>query len=369
VKSLDASVIVAAILALLGIMNANACTDFRVTAKDGTVLIGRSLEFSADLKSNIRTSQRGRVMTTTAPDGTPGITWKAKYGYLFLDGMDVDATVDGINEAGLSFGALYLPGFAEYQTVPTGQNKQALPYLLIGDWILANFKTVEEVRQALPTVFVFTTKIPGHGDMVFPLHFSVYDSTGKGIVAEYIGGKLEIHDNQVGVLTNSPNYDWHIKNLQNYAHLAPVNPKPVVANGLTFAVNGQGFGMIGLPGDVSPPSRFVKIATLGTVAIQTDDAAGVLNLAEHMLNNVDVLRGEAREPTSGNYSNETTQWVVFKDLTHKIMYYRTYENMTLRGISLAKLDFSENAPRLKMPIVTGPYVLDLTNQFAAQKGS
>ncbi|MDX1901795.1 MAG: choloylglycine hydrolase family protein [Gammaproteobacteria bacterium] len=346
-----------------------ACTSFRVTAKDGTIIIARSMEFALDMKSALRTSPRGRTFTTTAPDGKPGLSWKAKYGYLFLDAMNVDISVDGMNEAGLSFEALYLPGYAEYQTVPANHDSQALPYMNIGDWGLSNFKTVDEVRQALPGIFVFAQKNPGFGDMIFPLHFSFYDASGKGIVVEYIGGKLNIYDNQVGVMTNAPGYDWHLTNLKNYVQLKPTNPNPVVVDGVTFVATGQGAGMLGLPGDISPPSRFVKMAVLMSVAAPANDAKSAVNLAEHVINNVDIPMGLAREPSNNNYSGETTEWVDFKDLTNKIFYYRTYGDLSLHAVSMAKIDFSENAARLRMPIASPEYVQDMTDAFLKQKAN
>ena len=344
-----------------------ACTDFKLTAKDGTIMVTRSMEFGLDLQSSLRSSPRGRVFETLTPDGKPGLTWKGKYGYVFLDAINYDAAIEGMNEQGLSFEALYLPGLAQYQSVPAGQNKQALMYLHIGDWILSNFKTVAEVDDAIDKIYLFEQKIPGMGDMIFPLHFSVYDASGKGMILEYVGGKLHKYDNQIGILTNSPTYDWHLINLNNYVHLRPTNPSAVIANGVKFAATGQGFGMIGLPGDISPPSRFVKTAVLTDVVLQGDDAAAVLNIAEHIINNVDIPRGLARDPQSGGYTDELTQWVAFKDLTHKIFYYRTYNDMSLRAISLDKVDFSEKAPRLKMPIASKAEIQDRTAQFLQAK--
>jgi len=350
-------------LSALVTINAHACTDFRLTAKDGTILVTRTLEFAMDLKSQLRTSTRDRKFTTLAPDGKPGLTWTARYGYLFLDGLNIDTVVDGMNEEGLSFEALYLPGLAQYQTVPTGDDANALSYMELGNWILSNFKTVDEVREALSHVYVYDAKIPGLGDTTFPLHFSVYDASGKGIVIEYIDGKLHIYDNKVGVMTNSPGYDWHITNLNNYTQLKPTNPNPVVTDKITFVATGQGGGMVGLPGDISPPSRFVKMAVLLDVVTPPKNASEELNLAEHIINNVDIPDGLAREPANGNYSNETTQWVVFKDLTHKIFYYRTYHDLTLHSVSMSQLDFSKNAPRLKMSISSPEYVINMTDEF------
>jgi choloylglycine hydrolase len=352
--------------ALLTINTALACTDIRVQAKDGTVIVARSMEFALDLQSNLRTSPRGRIFTNTSPGGKPGLGWKAKYGYVFLDGMQVDAVVDGMNEAGLSIEDLFMPGFADYQTVPTGQDGQALGYMHFADWVLGNFKTVDEVRAALPALYVYAEKIPGQGDVIFPLHFAIYDASGKGLIVEFVGGKLYMYDS-IGVLTNSPTYEWHKLNLNNYINLSPINPAPIVAQGVLYGATGQGFGMIGLPGDVSPPSRFVKMATMLHVALPANDAMGAVNLAEHIINNVDIPFGLVREPQANDYINESTEWVVFKDLTNKVFYYRTYNNMTLNAVLLAKLNFAENAPRLKMPIANKEAAVDLTNQFLKAK--
>lgn len=355
------------LLALFTSQSSYACTDFRLTAKDGTVMITRSMEYAVDMQSNLRSSPRGRNFTTVAPNGKPGLSWKAKYGYVFLDAFKIDLSTDGMNEAGLSFEALYMPGFAKYQDVPAGQDSQALPYINIGDWVLSNFKTVDEVRQALTNIYVYQGKLPGHGDIVLPLHFSVFDATGKGIVIEYTSGKLHIYDNKIGVMTNSPEYSWHLSNLDNYVYLKPTNPVPVVANGETFSANGQGSGMIGLPGDISPPSRFVKISVLKNFSLPQDDAKHTLNLAEHIINNVDIPKGLVREPQSGRYLTETTEWVVFKDLTHRVFYYRTYEDTNLKSVDLSKVDFSENAPRLMMPIAGAGTVNDVTDMFLQAK--
>lgn len=340
-----------------------ACTDFRVTASDGTVIITRSQEYSLDLKSNLRSSNRDRKFVFNAADGKPGLSWNAKYGYVFLDALEQDVAVDGMNEKGLSFEALYLPGLAQYQTVPAGKDKQALPYINIGDWILSNFDSVDQVKQALPNIYVYNQSIPGMDNMTFPLHFAIYDATGKGIVVEYVGGTLHVYDNQIGVMTNSPSYDWHITNLYNYVHLTPENPAGFTDNNINFASPGQGFGMVGLPGDITPPSRFVKTATLMRTAIQPSNAADALNLAVHVINNVDIPLGFVRENQNGKTSNEYTQWVVFKDLTNKQFYFRTYADLALRSVDLNKIDFAATAKRLLMPIERTAMIDDETAQF------
>jgi choloylglycine hydrolase len=354
------------IVMIFSVNAALACTDIRVQAKDGTVIVARSMEFALDLHSSLRTSPRGRAFTSMTPGGKTGLSWKAKYGYVFLDGMGVDAVLDGMNEAGLSIEDLFMPDFAKYQTVPAGKDSQSLGYINFGDWVLGNFKTVDEVRAALPAIFVYAQLIPGQGNTVFPLHFSIFDKSGKGLIVEFVDGKLNMYDS-IGVFTNSPTYDWHKLNLLNYVHLSPENPAPIAVKGISYGALGQGFGMVGLPGDVSPPSRFVRMAALLHVVVPANDAVSALNLAEHVINNVDIPLGLVREPQGNDYINELTQWVVFKDLTHGIFYYRTYTNLSLNAVDLGKLDFAENAPRLHMPIANAEKVNDLTSQFLQSK--
>lgn len=346
----------------------SACTDFKLMAKDGTVLITRSMEFETDLKSNLRTATRGMTYVNKAPNGKDGATWKGKYGYVYLDGLGQDVVFDGINETGLSFEYLYLPGGTTYQTVPAGNESQAVAYYNFGAWVLSQFKTIEELKQALSGLYVVSASLPGMGDLVLPAHASVYDATGKGIVIEFYDNKINVSDS-IGIMTNSPHYEWHVTNLRNYLNLTPNNPRPVLAAGVSFSATGQGAGMVGLPGDVSPPSRFVKTSFMVLNTFQAADAMTALNLAEHIINNVDIPDGLARSVGSdGKIATDTTEWVVFKDLTHRIVYYRTYNNMTLRSVALDKIDFSENAKRLKMPIATpSNYVVDMNAPFQSSK--
>lgn len=342
---------------------ANACTDFQITAKDKTLLITRSMEFAPLLNSNIRSSNRGREFTVATPGGQAGRTWKATYGYIFADGMNQDIAIDGMNEKGLAFEYLYLPGETVYQTIPAGKENLAIPYYLFGDWVLGNFKTVEEVKAALSDVYIFQQTLPNLGDAIFPLHAAIHDASGKGIVIEFVNGQMQIHD-FIGVMTNSPTYEWQVDNLRNYLNLTPYNPTPITANGLTFSATGQGAGMVGLPGDISPPSRFVKMAFMLNNVYPASNVNDALNIAQHIINNVDIALGTVRaKDPNGKDSAELTQWVVFKDLTHKMFYYRTYNDMSLRVIVMEKVDFSDTAKRLKMPMSEAPYVMDVTSRL------
>lgn len=361
------TLLAAGILTAACFQSALACTDFRITANDGTVLITRTLEFAMDLKSNLRSSPRERNFAATAPNGKAGMTWKSKYGYVYLDGLDQDFAIDGLNEQGLSFEYLYLPNETQYQTVPEGQEAHAISQLNFGDWVLGNFKSVDEVKAALPNILVYAQAVAAADNTVFPLHAAIYDHSGKGIVVEFVKGKINVHDNQIGVMTNSPTYDWHITNLRNYVNMSPINPKPVFVKGIEFVATGQGAGMKGLPGDISPPSRFVKMAIMLQTVVPSADITAALNTAQHVINNVDIPLGFVREAQTGDIVNEYTQWTLFKDLSHKTFYYKTYDDTSVRMVTLADVDFSPKAPLLKMPLARPQTISDVTDLFIKTK--
>jgi len=341
-----------------------ACTDIQITATDGSQIIARSMEFAMQLDSDIVSVPKGTPFTSTTPDGKPAASWKSKFGYLMVNGLKQQFVVDGMNDQGVAFEYLYLPGETTYMSIPAGKNSQAIPYFNLGAWILGNFGTVEEIRKALASVSIYQQTLPATGDMVFPLHAIIHDASGKGIVVEFVKGKMEISD-YVGVATNSPVYAWHVTNLLRYVNLSPYNPHPLVINGVSYDANGQGAGQLGLPGDISPASRFVKMAYLRQSAYPVADAAAAINLAEHIMNNVDIPAGMTRAKVDDKESTETTEWTVFKDLTHKVFYYHSYQDMTMRSIDLSKIDFSEKAPQLSIPITNTAMVVDMTDQLKA----
>lgn len=339
-----------------------ACTDIHLQSKDGAHIIARTLEFAMEFDSQLVSTPRGMSFTVTTPNNKPGKSWKNKIGYVYVNALKQLFTVDGMNEQGLTFEYLYLPGLTQYQSVPAGKDAMAIPYTYLGDYLLGNCATLDEVRAALKDLYVYQQTIPGLGDMVFPLHAAIHDASGKGIVVEFINGNMVIHDYK-DVMTNSPTYDWHLTNLLQYLNLSPYNPAPIIINGVSYGMNGQGAGMIGLPGDVSPASRFVKMAFMLHYANQADTAFDAVNLARHIINNVDIPIGIAREKTSTADAYDYTQWTVFKDQTNKIIYFTTYDNLTLRAVDMKKLDLSEKGKRLMMPLASKPTVEDVTAQM------
>ena len=345
--------------------SAMACTNITIKAADNSVMIGRTLEFAAELQSYIMTSPRGRVFNTTTPAGKSGLSWKAKYGYLLLDYFNTGHPVDGMNEKGLSFGYLYMPGYTEYPSLTANNTHRSLPNSNLGDWLLGNFSTVAEVKKALKNIVIYDKPetILGHKNTSFPLHAIVTDAKGDSIVIEFSHGVTKVYDDPIGILTNAPTFPWQLSNLKNYANLSPYSPAPISVDGFTYAGTGQGSGMVGLPGDTTPTSRFVKMTLFSQYAAPVNNAKDALTLTQHILNAVDIPIGPVRAQKGSTSPDERTQWTVYKDLTHHVLYYTSYYNSALQSIDMNKLNFSPNAPQLKIPVASQQTIIDATKRM------
>ncbi len=327
--------------------SAPACTGIMLRNADGSIVHGRTLEFGLVVEVTQAIIPRGYEFVAKAPDGT-GMKYKAKYGCLGSYTFKDVAISDGMNEKGLAVGAFYFPTFAKYTEVTNENRAKALSPVDFPNWIVTQFATVGEVRAALEAgeAVIAPTVLEGWGPDAPPFHYVVYDKAGGCIVIEPIEGKLKIHDNPLGVMTNSPSFDWHITNLRNYVALNPRNVPPVELNGVKLQGLGQGSGMLGLPGDFTPPSRFVRAAVFSACAMPAPDAAKGILQVFHILNNFDIPVGIAREKDkAGIVHTDSTQFTAARDPQNLLYYYRSYDDQTIRVVDLRKFDL--NAKEVK----------------------
>jgi choloylglycine hydrolase len=347
------------ILPTTSIQQSLACTDFLVKTTDGANIVGRSMEWGQDLKSHVWLYPRGQSHASQTPAGKSGLTWKSKYGYLALNCYDQPLAVDGMNEKGLSIGSLWLPGTI-YQDVPANNPEVALSALDLGHWLLGNFTTVSEVTSAISKVKVWSPQLAEWGGTP-TMHLAIHDAQGNSAVIEFVDGQQKIYANPGTVLTNAPTFDWHMTNLNNYIRVSADNAQPVSVRGTILAPPGQGGGFLGIPGDWTPPSRFIRTTAMLAFAKPASSATSGVNLALHILNAVDIPLGDVRPKAGEIEHSDYTQWIVIKDLTNSMLYFRSYDNLNLRALDLKKLDFSENKPAQDLAAVSGGSpVIDIT---------
>jgi choloylglycine hydrolase len=327
-----------AVLGLVVVPPAQACTGIELIAVDGTVVRARTLEFGIDLKSNVIMVPRGYSRTGTTPDGKPGKTWTSKYATLGANALGMPILIDGLNERGLAVGLFYFPTSAKYQPYAPGDAYKTLAPWELGSYILENFATVDEVRANLPNIVVPGVVLEAW-KFSPPAHYVVHDATGKSIAVEYTDGKLNIYDNPLGVMTNSPAFDWQMTNLRNYVNFSLTDLQPAKVGGVTLVPFGQGTGMLGLPGDFTPPSRFVRAVAFSQSVLPSQTGYEAILQAFHILNDFDIPKGASRasdKDEHGNVVADHTLWTSAIDLKAKRFYFRTYENSEIRMIDLTK---------------------------------
>lgn len=324
-----------------------ACTSIALVAEDGSVVYGRTMEWGTfDLNSRVAIIPQGYQMQGHTPDGKPGLAWQARYGVVGLDAIEKDYITDGINEKGLVVGVLYLPGFSEYQTYDPAQADISISSAEFANYVLTEFATVDEVREGLKKIRVVPVPEPALGGIPAPFHLTVIDPSGKAIVVQYLKGELKIFNNPLRVLTNAPSFDWHMTNLRNYINLSAVALPTRKIEDLNFAPIGAGTGFLGIPGDYTPPSRFVRAVAYSQTARKTPDAEETVYEVFRIMDNFNLPLGSAEGPDANpellRGMRSSTIWTTAADTKNLKYYYHTQHNRKIRMVDLKKIDFSKN---------------------------
>lgn len=320
----------AAALPVLG----EGCTDFILSAADKTQVVGRSLEFAQILPTSLKVFPKGETTQSIAPNSKQGLKWTSKYSFAGLSIFERGIVMDGLNEKGLSMGMLWFPD-GEYPDTTQAAPSSVLAYTDLGSWLLGNFETVDEVKRAFPKINVYGFPLPEMENQVAVIHVSLHDSNGKSLVIEFAKGKANLYDNEVGVLTNAPEFPWHVTNLRNFISLSAVNAGELKVDGTVLKAVGQGSGLLGIPGDWTPPSRFVRAFVFKDSLSEPKSAVDAVTAAFHLLNTVDIPYGAVRGAKTEDF--DFTQWVVVKDLSNYKIYIRTYGDQNIQMVNLGPI--------------------------------
>lgn len=352
---------------LSSILNSNACTGLRLIAKDGGVVVGRTLEFGLDPQSEILVFPAGTEIKSSLDDKSKGITYTSKYGIVGANGFGYNIHADGVNEAGLYVGLHYYPGYASYNQPDSSKYDISMAAEDYGTWLLANFASVAEVKNNFNKVFLVENPLEVLGNISMPAHFVVHDKTGASVVIEPLNKKLVIFDNPVGVFTNSPSFDWHVTNLNNYMNLSVINVEPFDFGGQQLRAPGEGSGLRGLPGDGTPPSRFVRAAIYSQSAIKQETAVLTVPQVFHLMNNFDIPVGSVREVVKmadgTQVSNEITSWTTVIDLKNLSYSFKTYQGQQVCQVDIQEALKAAKGKVRHISMVSEFTVIDVSNKF------
>lgn len=340
----------------IGSNPALACTAVNIQAKDGSTITGRTMEWAFEMDWQLSYYPAGTQLTLSAPSNLklPLIKTVSKYAVFgVISGSTYNSMVEGQNSAGLALSGNFLPGFTKYQTL-NSQDKKYLSIIEFGKFVLSTFANITEVEKELPKYKVWAEKLPNLP--VEPdIHFLISDKRGATLVIEFINGEMKLFNKTTGILTNAPTYDWHLTNIRNYLNLSNNQIKNINNSnlGLNVSALGQGNGAIGLPGDYTPPSRFIKANFLKNFANQPANSAEAVQLTGHILNNFDIAKGVIKD--NKNQLSEYTQWVAIKNITKNTFYFADYSNrlnyvkIDLNKIFTLKNEFSVSINQINYP--------------------
>lgn len=331
------STILLAALSMHG-LQATACTGITLKSKDSTTVVARTIEWGGtNLNSQYVIVPRKNVSQSMTPTGTDGMIFKAKYGYVGLAVEMKEFIAEGINEAGLSAGLFYFPHCGQYEKYNPDRRTNSIADLQLVPYLLGECATLEEVKRQVERVHIINID-----PRASTVHWRFTDASGKQLVLEIINGKPQFYENKLGVLTNSPGFEWQLTNLNNYVNLYPGTAPAQQLNELSLRSFGAGSGFLGLPGDVTPPSRFVRAAFYQATAPQQETALGTVLQSFQILNNFDIPIGI--EFPLGKVPADipsATQWTSATDMKNRIIYFKTMYNSTLRSIDLRTIDFEK----------------------------
>lgn len=234
---------------------------------------------------------------------------------------------DATNEKGLSMAGLNFPENADYKQEAEGKDN-VTPFEFI-PWILGQCSTIKEVKELLGRINLininFSEKLP-----LSPLHWMISDRN-ESITVESVKEGMKIYDNPVGILTNNPTFDIQIFNLNNYVNATREIPENRFSSAIALDVYSRGMGGIGIPGDLSSSSRFVKAVFTKLNSVSGTSESESISQFFHILGSVNQERGCVR------LAEDTYEITIYSsccNVDKGVYYYKAYENSQITGVDM-----------------------------------
>ena len=263
------------------------------------------------------------------------------------NGVDYPLYYDAINEKGLGIAGLNFVGNATYKPVDPSSSKHQITQFELIPFILGTCASLKEAKEALKNMDLvdtpFSPQLP-----VGSLHWLIADETGS-ITVEAVKEGLMIYDNPAGVLTNNPPFPQQMFQLNNYMHLSPRQPVNTFSKDLPLNTYSRGMGALGLPGDLSSSSRFVRASYVKMNSRCNGDELSSVSQFFHILGSVDQQRG-CCEVAEGKY--EITLYTSCCNATKGIYYYTTYDNHQISAVDMHKTDLNGQELARFTPVTT-----------------
>ena len=319
------------------------CTAISFRTKDH--YFGRNMDYEFSYEESV----------TVTPRNYPFYFRKVKplYEHYAMIGVayvveDYPLYYEATNEKGLSMAGLNFPGNAVYHD--EAENKDNIAPFEFIPWVLGQCATVEECKALLLKMNMVNIHF-SEELLLSPLHWLISDGE-HSITVESVKEGLKVYDNPVGVLTNNPPFETQMFMLNNYISLSKEHPQNHFSKELNLNVYSRGMGAMGLPGDLSSSSRFVKAAFTKLNSVSGESESESISQFFHILTSVEQQRGCVH---MGNEQYEITIYSSCCNTDKGIYYYTTYENSQVTAVDMYREDLEADKP-VSYPLVTGQQI-------------
>lgn len=338
-----------AILALLTLAlhpASQACTTLSLRTDSGTVVNIMNMEFPDNLGYTLNHIPSGVAIQGGDFKGLQQTSWQAKHQVIGTGGeSDPQAMGAGLNDKGLYVTTLYLEERTRYQAITKADNNNFIAPPLLPTYLLTQFETVDEVKQALQAIKVAGVPNAGFYNVVPTFHWMVTDRHYQSLVIEYTDGELKMHDNPYHAMTNAPTFDFHLNNMRGYPHL---NNQGIAPKGAASKATGVGWGTLGMPGDYSPTGRFVRAAFLANNFSGTD--SNIMPQAVELSNALIYPPGAAvyRSAFSQKEVTQKTMYAFIANASTGEILFRRYGDLSWQRHSFKDFSGNKDISRIKV---------------------
>ena len=319
------------------------CTAATYRTKD--FYFGRTLDYECSYAEEVTVTPRNFPLAFRHME--PMKSHYAIIGMAYIR-QDYPLYYDAVNEKGLGMAGLNFVGNAVYGKPMQG--KVNIAQFEFVPWVLGQCASVEEAKRLLENIQLVDT--PFSDDLpVSQLHWIIADRE-EAITVEAVEEGLKVYDNPVGVLTNNPTFDQQLFRLNDYMGLSAREPENRFSNSLQLKAYGRGMGALGLPGDLSSASRFVRAAFVKMNSVSGDSESESISQFFHILGAVAQQRG-CCEVKPEEY--EITIYTACCNADKGIYYYTTYENNQITAVDMRRCDLNA-ASLCRYPLITGQQI-------------
>lgn len=296
------------------------CTSITLQSQQLENFFGRTMDFSYDIEPSLYVVPRTYRWYNTFNMN------QISDGYSFIGiGQESGGMLgffDGVNERGFAAAVLYFAGYAKYDTQMADMEKQPIASVDFLHYILGKCGSVEELEELLQHISLVGLPDPVT-QTVAPLHWIATDKSGKCVIIEQTEKGLEVFQNSIGVMANSPDFQWHMTNLRNYMDVSPRQNSEAYWGETRLTPFGQGAGTMLLPGGYTSPERFVRTAYQKTHTAVPKDRTEAVITCFHIMESVTIPKGVVLTDR-GTY--DYTKYTAFINTNTCEYFFKTYDN-------------------------------------------